>query len=81
MIGLFEALETIRQTLARILIKLLDQYGLRKKIITHVKNESLNINPITNAFKFFVCYDIFGFEENFQGSYFGHAFSKFVNLR
>jgi hypothetical protein len=55
MIGLFEALKTIRQTLARILIKLLDQYGLRKKIITHVKNESLNINPITNAFKFFVC--------------------------
>jgi hypothetical protein len=53
MIGLFEALETIRQTLARILIKLLDQYGLRKKIITHVKNESLNLNPMTNVFYVF----------------------------
>jgi hypothetical protein len=56
MIGLFEALKTIGQTLVRNLIKLLDQYGLRKKIITYVKNESLNLNAMTNAFKFVVCY-------------------------
>jgi hypothetical protein len=40
MIGLFEALKTIGQTLARNLIKLLDQYGLRKKIITYVKKKA-----------------------------------------
>jgi hypothetical protein len=76
MIGLFEALKTIGQTMARNLIKLLDQHGLWKKIITYVKNESLNLNAMTNAFKFVVCYDIFDLEESFQGSYFGHAFSK-----
>jgi hypothetical protein len=76
MTGLFEALKTIGETLARNLIKLLDQYGVRKKTSTYVKNENLNLNAMTNAFKFFVCYHIFGLEESFQGSYFGHAFSK-----
>jgi len=38
-IGLFEATNTIGQALARSLIELLDKYGLRKKIITYVKNE------------------------------------------
>ncbi len=36
-IGLFEVIETIGQILAKSLTKLLDKYGLRKKIIVYVK--------------------------------------------
>jgi hypothetical protein len=35
-ISLFEAIETTSQTLAKILTKLLDKYGLRKKIIVYM---------------------------------------------
>ncbi len=35
----FEANETIGQVMARNLIELLDQYDLRKKIITYVKDD------------------------------------------
>jgi hypothetical protein len=38
-ICLFEATKITSQTLAKSLIKLLDKYGLRKNIITHVKDE------------------------------------------
>ncbi len=41
-IGLFEVTKTIGQTLTRNLTKLLDKYGLRKKIIAYVKNEGSN---------------------------------------
>jgi hypothetical protein len=43
-IGLFEATKTIGQTLADNLIKLFDQYGLRRKIIAYVKDEVSNLN-------------------------------------
>jgi len=38
-IGLFETIEITRQTLATDLTKLLDQHGLKKKIIAYVKDE------------------------------------------
>jgi hypothetical protein len=38
-IGLFEATETIGQTLAKNLKELLDSYGLSKKIIAYVNKE------------------------------------------
>jgi hypothetical protein len=34
------------------LTKLLDQYGLKNKIITYVKNEGSNLNTMTIALKF-----------------------------
>ncbi len=41
-IGLFEATKNIGQALAKNLTKLLDKYGLKKKIIANVKNERSN---------------------------------------
>jgi hypothetical protein len=47
-IGLFEASETTRQTLARsYLVELLDQYDFKKKIIAYMKDEGANLNAMT----------------------------------
>ncbi len=46
-IQLFEANETTRHVMVKILIELLDQYDLRKKIITYVKGECANLNAMT----------------------------------
>ncbi len=43
--------KTTSQTLARSLIELLDKYGLRKKIIVYVKDESSNLNAMTTTLK------------------------------
>ncbi len=55
----------ISQTLARSLTKLLEKYGLRKKIIVCVKNEGSNLNAMTIALKIVVNYEYFGLEESF----------------
>ncbi len=66
-IGLFKV-DTTWQALAKSLIKLLDQYCLKKKIIAYVKYENSNLNAMINAFKFVVkCCETVGLEENFQG--------------
>jgi hypothetical protein len=55
---------------------LLNEYGLRIKIITYVKDESFNLNIITSALIYIVkCYTL-GSEDNFHETCFGHAFSK-----
>jgi hypothetical protein len=74
-IGLFEAIKTIGQALARNLKDFLDFYGLSKKIIAYVKYEGVNFNSMT-IFKFVVNCEVLGLEESFNGTYFGHAFSK-----
>jgi hypothetical protein len=48
---LFEATKTTTQALVRSLTKLLNKYGLRKKIITYVKNEGSNLNAMTVTLK------------------------------
>jgi len=58
------------------LTKLLDQYGLRNKIIASVKDEGSNLNIMTIVLKFVVKCEVFGLNESFQGSCFGHIFSK-----
>jgi hypothetical protein len=73
---LFKANETIGQTMVRNLIKLLDQYDLRKKIVAFVKDEVANLNAMTTTLKFVVDYEVFGMEESFQGTFFGHALFK-----
>lgn len=60
MINLFKETKTIGQTLARNLIKLLDQFGLIKKIIAIVKNEGSSMINVSFVLKFIVSYEIFG---------------------
>ncbi len=62
--------------MARNLTKLLDQYDLRKKIVAYVKDGGANLNSIKIVLKYVVNCEVFGMEENFQGTCFGHAFSK-----
>jgi hypothetical protein len=58
------------------LIDLLDAYGLRNKIITYVKDESSNLNTMINVFKSIGKCENSSLKENFQGTCFGHDFSK-----
>jgi hypothetical protein len=53
-IGLFETIKTIGQALAKSLTKLLDKYGLRKKITIFVKDEGSSFNAMIGALKFVV---------------------------
>jgi hypothetical protein len=73
---LFEAVETTRQTLIKIFIKLLNAYGLRNKIIAYVKYEGSTLNTLANFLGSIVKCETLSLEENFQGTYFDHAFSK-----
>jgi hypothetical protein len=50
-LGLFEAIKTKGQELAKYFIELLDAYGLRNKIIAYVKDEGSNLNTLTNVLK------------------------------
>ncbi len=75
-IGLFDVTNNTGQTLVRSLTMLLDKYGLRKKIIAYVKDKGSNINAMTVALKVVVNCEFLGLEESFQGTCFGHAFSK-----
>ncbi len=62
--------------MARNLTEILDQYDLRKKIIAYVKDEGANLNAITTTLKFVVNREVFGVEESFQDTCFGHVFFK-----
>ncbi len=78
---MFEITKTTDQALVKSLIKLLDKYGLRKKIITYVKDEGSNLNVMTTTLKVVVKCEPFGLEESFQDTCFGHAFSKACQYR
>ncbi len=58
------------------MIELLDEYGSKKIIFAYVKDEGSNMNIMTIIFKFIMSRECLGLEESFQGSYFGHGFSK-----
>ncbi len=58
------------------LSNLLDSFGLRKKIITFVKDEVVNLNAMTFALRILMSCDILRLKESFNGSCFGHLFSK-----
>ncbi len=64
-IGLFEAIETTRQALAKSLIELLDKYSLRKKFIAYVKDEGSNLNVMIGALKSVINCESLGTEESF----------------
>jgi len=44
--------------------------------IAFVKNEGTNLNAMISALMYDVSYDIMVLEESFNGSCFGHVFSK-----
>ncbi len=73
---MFEVTKITGKTLVNNLTKLFDQYGLRNKIITYVKDEGSNLNIMTIVLKSIVKCEVFGLDENLQGACFGHAFSK-----
>jgi hypothetical protein len=75
-IGLFEVTKIARQALVRSLTNLLNKYGLNKKIIVYVKDEGFNLNAMTITLKCIINYESFGLKESFQGTCFGHMFSK-----
>jgi hypothetical protein len=54
----------------------LDEYGLKKNIITYVKYEGSSLNTMTSVFKFVVKCEALSLEESFQGICFGYVFSK-----
>ncbi len=62
--------------MSRNLIELLDAYGLRNKIISYVKDEGSKLNTLNNVLESVVKCETLGLEESFQGTYFGHVFSK-----
>jgi hypothetical protein len=57
-------------------IDILDAYELRNKIITYVQNKGSNLNTMTSVLEYIVECGTLGFEESFQGTCFGHFFSK-----
>jgi hypothetical protein len=69
-------MDTFGPTLAKDLIELFGKYNLSGKIIAYVNNENSNLNIMTKVLKFVINCNILGFLGSFQGSYFGHAFSK-----
>lgn len=51
-LDLFEVSKTSRHALAKILTNLLNEYGLKNRIIIYVKYKGSNLNTMTIAFKF-----------------------------
>jgi len=51
--------------------KLLDSYGLSKKIIVYVKG--VDLNSMTTTLKLIINHEILGLEDSFNGNCFGHA--------
>jgi len=73
--------DTTRQAPTKSLIKLLDQYCLKKKIISYVKYEKTNLNAMTNAFKFVVKFcETLSLEEIFQGIALAMFFLRLVRV-
>jgi len=62
-ISLFEASKPTRQALAKNLIKRLNVYGLRNKIITYLKDEGSNLFTLTNVLKSIVKCETLSLEE------------------
>ncbi len=64
-IGLFKAIKITKEALVKNLTKLFDQYGLKNKIITYVKDESSNLNTMIIVLKLVIKCKVFGLGESF----------------
>jgi hypothetical protein len=60
----------------KIIINILDEYGLRKKMMACMKNVRSNLNVMIIALKYFGSCDVLELKESFQETCFGHVFSK-----
>jgi len=69
-------MKTTRQVLAKKLIALLDEYGLKKNIVVCVKNEGANLNAMTMALKSMVSCEILSLYKKKFNTCFRHVFSK-----
>ncbi len=76
MIKLFEAIETMKQTMVLKFQVLFNKYDLRVKIFTHVKDEGVNLNAMITILKLVVSCENLNLEEAFQGTCFGHTMSN-----
>ncbi len=54
----------------------MDKYGLTEIFFIYVKDKGFNFNAMIVMLKFVVNCEYFGIEKSFQGTCFGHAFSK-----
>jgi hypothetical protein len=79
-IGLFKTIETTSQALAKNLGKFLNSYNLRKKIIIDMKNEGVNLNDMTMAFKTIVNFNIFDWKKVSMEHVLGMLSLKLVNM-
>ncbi len=66
----------LHQVLAINLVELLNEHGLRNYFFAYVKDEGANLNAMIVELKSMVNCEILGLDESFQGTCFGHAFSK-----
>jgi hypothetical protein len=73
---LFKTTKTTNQTLANNLTSLLDQYGLRRKIIVYFKKERSNLNAMIITLKSIMKCEAFGLDGSFQRTCFCHFFSS-----
>ncbi len=53
---------------------MLNKFGLRKKLITYVKDEGSNLNAM--IFAFVINFETLNLQESFNGICFGHVFPK-----
>ncbi len=79
-VRLFATIKISNQALATNLTKLLNQYGLRLKNITYVKDEGSNLTTMPTTLKSIVTCEILGLDESFQNTCFGHDFPRHVNM-
>jgi hypothetical protein len=53
---------------------------IEKNSIAYVKNEGLNLTTMTTTLKSIVKCEVLGLDESFQGTCFGHVFSRHVSM-
>jgi hypothetical protein len=74
--GLFEALNKIGATLAKIMKPLLARFQLMDKVIAYVKDESSNLNTLATTLTSIVTYAPLQLKEPLASFCFGHVMSK-----
>jgi hypothetical protein len=79
-IGLFDPINISGQTLAKNLIGRLDNYALKRKIITYVKDEGSNLNTMTPTLKSIIICDMLVWKKAFKVFVLVMHFLKLANM-
>jgi len=80
-LALFEAFETLRQTLAKKIVRFVEIIWMNKKILICVKGEKSNLNTMMATLKLIVSYETLGVVESFQSTCFGQASLSLVTSK